>query len=190
MHSMSTDVDGRYAHKHQLHECSTTTSTWQAQATRTKFKVYIMMNQNSFAGGTAYYSSYFGRGVGLIHLDEVRCSGLEAKLLDCLHSTQLTHCEHADDAGVKCSSEMVDNCTNGDVRLVGGTAATEGRVEICINKTWGTVCHDNWDYKDAVVVCRQLGYLGKTINVHTFTFITSSPFPTLRYIHYCIKMQC
>ena len=148
------------------------------------------LNQTFIAGGTAYYSSYFGRGVGLIHLDEVRCSGFEPKLLDCLHSTQLTHCDHRDDAGVKCSSEMVDNCTNGDVRLVGGTAATEGRAEICIKKTWGTVCHDNWDYKDAVVVCRQLGYLGKTIHVHTFTFITSSPFPTLRYIHYCMKVQC
>ena len=47
-------------------------------------------------------------------------------------------------------------CTNGEVRLAGGND-TEGRVEICFNGVWGTVCHDLWDNNDARVVCRQLG---------------------------------
>ena len=41
---------------------------------------------------------------------------------------------------------------------MGGINYTEGRVEICIDGEWGTVCDDDWGYNDGKVVCRQLGY--------------------------------
>ena len=52
----------------------------------------------------------------------------------------------------------VQNCTNGTVRLVDGPVESTGRVEICINGLWGTVCNSYWDNNDAMVVCSQLGY--------------------------------
>ena len=50
------------------------------------------------------------------------------------------------------------SCTDGAVRLRNGYLTGEGRVEICINNAWGTVCDDGWDDADASVVCRDLGY--------------------------------
>ena len=49
-------------------------------------------------------------------------------------------------------------CTEGDVRLVNTSGSTEGRVEICLNDEWGTVCNQTWTDTDADVVCRQLGF--------------------------------
>ena len=50
------------------------------------------------------------------------------------------------------------DCTTGVVRLADSSYTNRGRVEICVNNTWGTVCDDDFDSSDARVVCHQLGY--------------------------------
>ena len=54
------------------------------------------------------------------------------------------------------------NCLAGDegeFRLVNGSTPNEGRLEVCHDLKWGTICDDYWTTDDATVVCREhLGY--------------------------------
>ena len=54
------------------------------------------------------------------------------------------------------------SCTNGDVRLISrySYGRSEGRVEVCHNQQWGTICRDNWSDNSTQVICDQLGYSG------------------------------
>ena len=96
-------------------------------------------------------SAHFGTGSGSILMDDVACTGTETRLSSCSHSSS-NNCDHNEDASVRC------RCANGQVSLVGGTGPHEGRVQVCINGIWGTVCDDSWSTNDAIVLCRQLGY--------------------------------
>ena len=88
-------------------------------------------------------------------MDEVQCRGTETRLVDCPANALGGHnCVHAEDAGVRCTGTTT-TCTQGAIRLQGGTT-TQGRVEICNNNAWGTVCDDSWGTPDAQVACRQL----------------------------------
>ena len=59
------------------------------------------------------------------------------------------------------STTSFGNCTTGDFRLVGNESlengTREGRVELCINDAWGTVCNRLFDPVDAETACQQLG---------------------------------
>lgn len=109
-------------------------------------------------------------------MTRVYCSSTSTSLLDCNQYYRYripSYNTHYYDVGVRCQRKLcssilchinfflfcIGSCTNGDIRLIGSSYnPLVGRVEVCVNQTWGTICDNTWDNNDAMVVCRQLGY--------------------------------
>ena len=54
------------------------------------------------------------------------------------------------------------NCTTGKVRLADGATEYEGRVEVCENGVWGSVCNRYSSVRNAYTLCHELGYQGNS----------------------------
>ncbi|XP_041372560.1 deleted in malignant brain tumors 1 protein-like [Gigantopelta aegis] len=98
-----------------------------------------------------YRQAHFGQRTGPIWLDNVNCTGSEQNLDQCSFPSWGIHdCVHKEDVGVRCQLP---------VRLVNGSdISSQGRVEIQINGTWGTVCDDGFDSRAAAVICAMMGF--------------------------------
>lgn len=59
----------------------------------------------------------------------------------------------------------MSNCSDGSIRLVNGPTSHDGRLEVCLNRVFGTVCETGFSSDEARVVCRSLGlYNGMLYN--------------------------
>ena len=128
--------------------------------------------------------SYFGDGFYPVAMSNLACGGWEKNLIDCPRKDYLTFytCGRHTLASVRCyegngrllfsysfdKSLIPLDCTEGDVRLVGGDYENEGTVEICIGGLWGLIADAGWDDNDAQVICRQAGFPNDNGN-HTAT---------------------
>ena len=59
------------------------------------------------------------------------------------------------------NTTQASSCNTGEVRLIGPEniedGTLEGRVEVCINNAWGTVCNRFFGQEDAETVCASVG---------------------------------
>ncbi|XP_073694584.1 scavenger receptor cysteine-rich type 1 protein M130 [Garra rufa] len=90
--------------------------------------------------------SAFGKGSGTAWLYNTACTGTETSLKKCLSDYEKKS-SHSNDAGVICR----------EVKLVNGPSVCAGTVQVRYTGEWGSICHNNWDPLDGIVLCRELG---------------------------------
>ena len=122
----------------------------------------------------------FGDDVDSTLLHNVDCFGDEDNLLHCPLSYTGLCAGH--NAAVLCQSRLIlfpkkliceylfflsgvdteaSNCSDGELRLSGAALTNQGRLEVCVNGAWGSVCDSQGVFTtdEAKVACRQLGIL-------------------------------
>jgi len=99
-----------------------------------------MLGYNS---GQATSYSTFGQVDTSFIMDDVQCSGYETNITYCPHNSQ-HNCASYEGAGVRCHQ----------IKLTGGSDYSEGNVLI----NGKPICDDDWDNRDAAVICRMIGF--------------------------------
>ncbi|XP_050554173.1 lysyl oxidase homolog 2 [Spodoptera frugiperda] len=146
--------------------------------------------------GIATIGSQYGEAIERFWLDDVICQGDETSLSKCVFNRWgSTDCEKDEVAGVICMEEEelparhkdsdsmslayneerlrdVIDVSKSKLRLTGGKNIREGRVEIFLNGSWGSICPDGWTVYEASAVCRHLGmgFAEQALQTYIFGF--------------------
>ncbi|XP_077137178.1 scavenger receptor cysteine-rich type 1 protein M130-like [Ranitomeya variabilis] len=143
----------------------------------TQMSVSVICNQlNCGSVGYVETSNVYGVGEWPYWIDHINCTKRSTTLLECQSSPwNKNSCSHAELTSLKCNESetlVLQSCPfshpcseNDMVRLMEGKNCS-GRVEVFFQGQWGTVCDDDWDIKDADVICRQMG-CGSATNATT-----------------------
>ena len=105
--------------------------------------------------GTPLYG--FNVGADPIVLESVDCTGMETDISSCrtsqLGSVTNPLCQQPNSAaGVRCSLPA-GSCIDGQTRLVDGPTFYEGRLEVCMDNQWLSVCDAGFSSATAYEVC-------------------------------------
>ncbi|XP_053387660.1 deleted in malignant brain tumors 1 protein-like [Mercenaria mercenaria] len=99
--------------------------------------------------------AYYGQGSGPVLVDRLDCPYSATHINQCRYSVDnYFNTQHYEDVSVTCWGPSL-NIT--EARLVNGTGAYDGRAEIKVNGTWGTICDNNFDILAADLFCNMLG---------------------------------
>uniref|UniRef100_A0A8B9MP76 SRCR domain-containing protein n=1 Tax=Accipiter nisus TaxID=211598 RepID=A0A8B9MP76_9AVES len=120
-------------------------------------------------GGTLETQLHYGSVSGPMWLDYVQCGGKTSSFWQCPSAPwNPRSCEDLrEETHITCNgnSELPGHPSvtaapvayREKIRAMGGEDRCSGRVEVWHRGSWGTVCDDSWDMRDAEVACRQLG---------------------------------
>ena len=134
----------------------------------------------------------FDTGADPIVLESVGCTGMEPNISSCptspIGEINNSVCRESNRAaGVRCSS-AVGTCFDGQVRLVGGSAFYEGRLEVCTGNQWLSVCEAGFNRTTANSVCSDRLLLGgsKCMYNASLSVFMYAPYIMICRCHSCL----
>jgi deleted-in-malignant-brain-tumors protein 1 len=113
----------------------------------------VVCRELGYNGTVAISYNYYSTSGTVETMDYVECSGSEYQLSDCDYDVHVA--EIVNVPGTECAYY---GCYYGEIRLVGGESEREGRLEVCNNGRWGSVCGTQWTNRHTAVVCRYFGF--------------------------------